>query len=106
LWYGNPKIIVVDVRREQLEHSKLLKKQLVELAWIAKVRVTYHVDKKSLQVSNAMMVDCLLAKNFNVEAGIAVVAAASSSPEKTIHVRFRFINCIFSDDLFHSSTIR
>ncbi len=99
LWHGNPEINVDEVRRELLEHSKLLKKQLIELAWIAKVRVTHHVDKKSLQVSKAMMLCRLLAKKFNAEAGIAVVAATLSRPEKTIKVHFRLINCIFSDDL-------
>ncbi len=103
MWHGNPKINVDEVRRERLEHSKLLKKQLIELARIAKVRVTHRVDKKSLQVSKAMMVRRLLAKKFNAEVGIAVVAATPSRPEKTIHVHFRLINCIFSDDLSRSA---
>ncbi len=54
------------------------------------------MDKKSLQVSKAMMVHCLLVKKFNAEAGIAFVAATPSRPERTIHVHFRLINCIFS----------
>ena len=46
LWHGNPRINVDSKRKERSEMSKLLKKQLVELARSAKVRVTQRVNKK------------------------------------------------------------
>ena len=97
LWHGNPRINVDSVRKERSEMSKLLKKQLVELARSAKVRVTQRVNKKSLQMSKAMMIRCLMVKKF--DADVAGPAAAPPRPEKTVHARFRLVNCIFSDDL-------
>jgi hypothetical protein len=47
-WHGNEKINVEDVRKEQTELQYLLKKQLVEKARNAHVKVTHTVDKKSL----------------------------------------------------------
>jgi hypothetical protein len=44
------------------------------------------------------MICCLMVKIF--DAGIADPAAAPATPEKTVHVNFHPINCIFSDDLF------
>jgi hypothetical protein len=40
LWHVKEKIVVADVRKERLELTKLLKKQLVEMAKASKVRVT------------------------------------------------------------------
>jgi hypothetical protein len=77
--------------------SKLLKKQLVELARSAKVRVTQRVNKKPLQMSKAIMIRCLMVKNF--AADDADPAAAPARAEKTVYVCFHLINWIFSDDL-------
>jgi thiamine biosynthesis protein ThiC len=79
----------------------LLKKQLVELAQIAQVRVTQRLNKKSLQVSKAMMVRRLMAKKINDSIGSSedVVAVPTAKPQKLVHVRFRLINYLFSDEL-------
>ncbi len=97
LWHGNPKINVDSIRKERSEMSKLLKKQLVELARSAKVRVTQRVNKKPLQMSKAIMIRCLMVKNF--AADDADPAAAPARAEKTVYVCFHLINWIFSDDL-------
>jgi hypothetical protein len=48
--------VVTDVRKERLELTKLLKKQLVEMAKASKVRVMQCINKKILQFSKAMVV--------------------------------------------------
>jgi len=53
------------VRKKRQELSLLLKKNLIELACTAKVRVTQRIDRKSLQVSKAMMIRRLCAAKFN-----------------------------------------
>jgi hypothetical protein len=103
-WHGNEKINVEDVRKERTELQNLLKKQLVEKARNAHVKVTHRVDKKSLQVSKAMMVRRLMAKKFSEIAGVGdSVAIPKPKPQKTVHVRFRLINCLFSDELTDAS---
>jgi hypothetical protein len=99
-WYGNDKVDVVVVQKECSALQGLLKKQLVELAWIAQVWVTQKLNKKSLQVSKAMMVLRLMAKKINDSIGTSedAVAVPTAKPQKTVHVRFRLINCLFSDE--------
>jgi len=48
-----------------------------------------------------MMVQCLMAKKINDSIGSSedVVAVPTAKPQKTVHVRFCLINCIFSDEL-------
>ncbi len=99
IWHGNPRINVVDVRNEWEELLKLLKKQLIELAKAARVHVMQHVDKKSLQLSKSMMVGRLVAAKFNAALGNTSETMNTIRAEKTVHVQFRLINCIFSDDL-------
>jgi len=78
---------VDDVRKERAELQSLLKKQLVEKARNAQVKVTHRVDKKSLQVSKAMMVRRLMAKKFSEIAGVAdSIAVPKPKPQKTVHV--------------------
>jgi len=104
VWHGNSGIDVEAVRKERKELQNLLKKQLVELARIAEVRVTQRLNKKSLQVSKAMMVRRLMAKKFNDLAGVTPSnPVPTPKPQKTVHARFRLINCIFSDDLSSQS---
>jgi hypothetical protein len=104
LWHGNSKIDVTVVWKERTELQSLLKKQLVELSRTAQVRVTQRVNKKSLQVSKAMMVWRLMAKKFNALLGIDSAAAVPTpKPQKTIHVCFHLINCLFSDELASSA---
>jgi len=103
-WHGNDKVNVDDVRKERAELQSLLKKQLVEKARNAQVKVTHRVDKKSLQVSKAMMVRRLMAKKFSEIAGVAdSIAVPKPKPQKTVHVRFRLINCLFSDELTNAT---
>jgi hypothetical protein len=86
-WHGNDKVNVDDVRKERAELQSLLKKQLVEKARNAQVKVTHRVDKKSLQVSKAMMVRRLMAKKFSEIAGVAdSIAVPKPKPQKTVHV--------------------
>jgi hypothetical protein len=99
IWHGNPRINVEEVRKEREELLKLLKKQLIELARAAKVRVTQRVDKKYLQLSKSSMVRRLVAAKFNAALGNPSETSSTIRAEKTVHVRFRLINCIFSDDL-------
>jgi len=104
VWHGNSGIDVEAVRKERKELQNLLKKQLVELARIAEVRVTQRLNKKSLQVSKAMMVRRLMAKKFNVLAGVRPSNPVPTPKlQKTVHARFRLVNCIFSDDLSSQS---
>jgi hypothetical protein len=104
LWHGNSRIDVSVVRKERTDLQSLLKKQLVELARTAQVRVTQRVNKKSLQVSKAMMVRRLMAKKFNALIGVdAAAPVPTPKPQKTIHVRFRLINCLFSEELASST---
>jgi hypothetical protein len=65
LWHNDNHISVEAVRKERQELSLLLKKNLIELACTAKVRVTQRIDRKSLQVSKAMMIRRLCAAKFN-----------------------------------------
>ncbi len=60
--------------------------------------MTQHVDKKSLQLSKSSMVHRSVAAKFNADLGNPSETAPTRA-EKTVHVRFRLINCIFSDDL-------
>ncbi len=99
LWHGKEKIVVAEVRKERKDLMNFLKKQLVEMAKISKVRVTQRVNKKSLQVSKAMMVRRLLFDKFNPQLGDVNPEADPPRSEKTIHCRFRLINCLFSDEL-------
>jgi hypothetical protein len=72
----------------------------VELARLAQVQVMHRVNKKSLQVSKAMMVRRLMAKKFNALAGVEPLnPVAMPKPQKTVHARFRLINCLFSNEL-------
>ena len=92
-WHGNDKVDLGLVRKECTELQSLLKKQLIELARTAQVHVTQRINKKSLQVSKAMMVRRLMAKKINALIGAdAAVAVPTSKPQKTVHVRFRLIN--------------
>ncbi len=85
------------VRKERSELQSLLKKQLVEKARASQVRVTQRVNKKSLQVSKAMMIRRLMAKRFNELARVAdSVPVERAKPQKTVHARFRLMNCLFS----------
>jgi hypothetical protein len=69
----------------------------VKLAWSTKVIVVQHATKKSLQMLKPMMIHFVMVKKF--DADVADPAVALARPEKTVHVRFRLINCIFNDDL-------
>jgi len=106
IWHGNSNVDREAVRKERSELQSLLKKQLVEKARASQVRVTQRVNKKSLQVSKAMMIRRLMAKRFNELAGVAdSVPVERAKPQKTVHARFRLINCIFSDELSAQSTM-
>jgi hypothetical protein len=72
LWHGNSWINIEAVRKEHAELENLLKEQLVELAWMARVRVTHRVNKKSLQVSKVMMFWRLMAKNSKLWLGLTL----------------------------------
>jgi len=99
-WHGNGNVNVEAVRKERVDLQKLLKKQLVELARLARVQVTHRENKKSLQVSKAMMVRRLMGKKFNALAGVEPLnPVAMPKPQKTVHARFRLINCLFSNEL-------
>jgi hypothetical protein len=66
--------------------------------------VTQRLNKKLLQVSKAMMVRRLMAKKFNVLAGVRPSNPVPTPKlQKTVHARFRLVNCIFSDDLSSQS---
>jgi len=100
LWHSDNRISVDDVRKERQALSLLLKKNLIELARNAKVRVTQRIDGKSLQVSKAMMVRRLVAAKFNPLLGDSNPdSGVPTRKERTVHVRFRLINCLFSDEL-------
>ena len=52
------------------------------------------------------MIRRLMAKRFNELAGVAdSVPVERAKPQKTVHARFRLINCIFSDELSAQSTM-
>ncbi len=82
---------MAEVRKERKDLVNFLKKQLVEMAQC--------INKKSLQVSKAMMVRRLLFGKFNIQLGDVIPEADPPQSEKTIHCRFRLINCLFSDEL-------
>ena len=74
----------------------MLKKQLVQLAATAQVRVTHRVDNKSRQMSKPMMIRRLIGAKF----GVAEQQSAATKPSaKTIHDKFRLLNCLFSDEI-------
>ena len=84
------------MKKEREELNKLLKKQLVALAAAAQVRVTHRIDNKSRQVSKPMMIRRLICAKF----GLVEELAASSKPAaKSIHDKFRLLNCLFSDEI-------
>ena len=99
IWHGNDKVVIVDVRNERSELQKMLKKSLVELARTAKVKITQRVDKKSVQVSKATIVRRLLASKFCTLVGSTNPGNTPPRVTKTIHDRFRLLNCLFSDEL-------
>ena len=92
VWHGNSGIDVEAVRKERKELQNLLKKQLVELARIAEVRVTQRLNEKSLQVSKAMMVRHLMANKFNDLAGMRNLNYADASMDISLDVINRVIN--------------
>ena len=50
------------------------------------------------------MVQRLMAKKMNALIGAdAEVAVPTPKPQKTVHVRFRLINCLFSEELASSA---
>jgi hypothetical protein len=99
LWHGNEKVVVADVRTEQSDLQKQLKKTLVDLAQTAKVKITQRIDKKSVQVSKAIIIQRLVAAKFNALIGAPNPTAASPKILKTVHCRFQLLNFIFSDEL-------
>ncbi len=93
-WHGKDDVDVEAIRKERSELANLLKKQLVQLASQAQVRVTHRVDNKSRQISKPMMIQRLVAAKFR-----AVEQASSKPAAKTIHDKFRLLNCLFSDEV-------
>ncbi len=65
------------------------------------MRVTQRINKKSLQVSKAMMVQHLTSTKINGLIGVNAEAAAvlAPKPQKMVHVRFHLINSLFSKEL-------
>jgi hypothetical protein len=84
------------VKKEREELSSMLKKQLVQLAATAQVRVTHRVDNKSRQISKPMMIRRLIGAKFGVS---EQQSAPTKLSAKTIHDKFRLLNCLFSDEI-------
>ncbi len=93
-WHGKDDVDVEAIKEETSELIILLKKQLVWLASQAQVRMTRQVDNKSRQMSKPMMIQRLVAAKFR-----AVEQASSKPAVKTIHDKFRLLNCLFSDEV-------
>ena len=93
-WHGKEDVDVEAVKKERSELATLLKKQLVQLASQAQVRVTHRVDQKSRQMTKPMMIRRLVAAKFG-----KVEQASSKPAAKTIHDKFRLLNCLFSDEI-------
>jgi hypothetical protein len=84
------------VKKEREDLSSMLKKQLVQLAAAAQVRVTHRIDNKSRQISKPMMIRRLIGAKF----GVAEQQPAPTEPSaKTIYDKFRLLNCLFSDEI-------
>jgi hypothetical protein len=95
-WYGKEGFDREAVKKEREELNTLLKKQLVALAASAQVRVTHRIDNKSRQMSKPMMIRRLIGAKF----GEVEQQSASNKPSaKTIHDKFRLLNCLFSDEV-------
>jgi hypothetical protein len=93
-WQGKEGLDLEAIRKERSELAALLKKDLVKLASTAQVRVTQRVNNASRQMSKPMMVRRLVAAKFG-----AGVEQATKPAAKTIHDKFRLLNCLFSDEI-------
>ncbi len=93
-WQGKEGLNLEAIRKERSELAALLKKDLVKLASTAQVRVTQRVNNASRQMSKPMMVRRLVAAKFG-----AGVEEATKPAAKTIHDKFRLLNCLFSDEI-------
>ncbi len=95
-WHEKEGLDKEALKKEREELSSMPKKQLVQLAATAQVHVTHRVDNKSRQMSKPMMIRRLIGAKF----GLVEELAASSKPAaKTIHDKFRLLNCLFSDEI-------
>jgi hypothetical protein len=84
------------VKKEREELNTLLKKQLVALAASAQVCVTHRIDNKSRQMSKPMMIRRLIGAKFGA---VEQLSASNKPAAKTIHDKFRLLNCLFSDEV-------
>ncbi len=95
-WYDKEGLDKEAVKKEREALNSLLKKQLVQLAATAQVRVTHRIDNKSRQMSKPMMIRRLLGAKFGV---VKQLSASSKPAAKTTHDKFHLLNCLFSDEI-------
>jgi hypothetical protein len=93
-WHGKEGLDVQAIRDERTKILVLKKKDLVKEASAAQVRVMQRINGASQQIAKPMMVRQLVAAKFGTGVEETYKPAA-----KTIHDKFRLLNCLFSDEV-------